>query len=38
MKMQEAACQALQEATEMYMVHLFEDPGLCAINVHLITI
>ena len=30
--MQEAACQALQEAAAMYMVQLFKDSNLCVIH------
>jgi histone H3 len=32
------ALTALQEATEDYMVHLFEDTNLCAIHAKRVTI
>lgn len=35
---QSQAIQALQEATEAYLVHLFEDTNLCAIHAKRVTI
>ncbi|ETW83989.1 hypothetical protein HETIRDRAFT_312479, partial [Heterobasidion irregulare TC 32-1] len=35
---QSSALQALQEATEAYLVHLFEDANLCAIHAKRVTI
>lgn len=35
---QSQAIQALQEATEAFLVHLFEDTNLCAIHAKRITI
>ncbi|KAF1823124.1 histone-fold-containing protein [Dissoconium aciculare CBS 342.82] len=35
---QSQAIQALQEATEAYLVHLFEDSNLCAIHAKRVTI
>ncbi|GBB90120.1 hypothetical protein RclHR1_00170024 [Rhizophagus clarus] len=35
---QSAAISALQEATEAYLVHLFEDANLCAIHAKRVTI
>ncbi|RIA92229.1 histone-fold-containing protein [Glomus cerebriforme] len=35
---QSAAILALQEATEAYLVHLFEDANLCAIHAKRVTI
>ncbi|RCI10998.1 hypothetical protein L249_8111 [Ophiocordyceps polyrhachis-furcata BCC 54312] len=35
---QSQAIQALQEATEAFMVHLFEDAQLCAIHAKRVTI
>lgn len=32
------AIMALQEASEAYLVHLFEDTNLCAIHAHRVTI
>jgi len=33
MRWQSQAIQALQEASEAFLVHLFEDTNLCAIHV-----
>ncbi|CAO3573756.1 unnamed protein product [Mortierella alpina] len=38
LRWQGAAILALQEATEAYMVHLFEDANLCAIHAKRVTI
>ncbi|CAG8588155.1 7090_t:CDS:2 [Funneliformis mosseae] len=38
LRWQSAAILALQEATEAYLVHLFEDANLCAIHAKRITI
>jgi histone H3-like centromeric protein A len=35
---QSLAIQALQEATEAYLVHLFEHTNLCAIHAKRVTI
>ena len=35
---QSQAIQALQEASEAYLVHLFEDTNLCAIHAKRVTI
>lgn len=35
---QSHAIQALQEAAEAYLVHLFEDTNLCAIHAKRVTI
>lgn len=35
---QSQAIQALQEAAEAFMVHLFEDTNLCAIHAKRVTI
>ncbi|KAF2861879.1 histone H3 [Piedraia hortae CBS 480.64] len=35
---QSQAIQALQEATEAFMVHLFEDTNLCALHAKRVTI
>lgn len=35
---QPAALEALQEAAEMYLVHLFEDSNLCAIHAKRVTL
>lgn len=35
---QSQAIQALQEAAEAYLVHLFEDSNLCAIHAKRVTI
>lgn len=37
-RFQASAIQALQEAVEMYMVHLFEDTNLAAIHGNRVTI
>jgi histone H3 len=37
-KMQASACLALQEASEAYLVGLFEDANLCAIHAKRVTI
>ena len=37
-RMQSAALAALQEAAELYLVHLFEDANLCAIHDKRVTI
>jgi histone H3 len=37
-RFQSAALLALQEATEAYMVGLFEDANLCAIHDHRVTV
>ncbi|KAG0377038.1 MAG: histone-fold-containing protein [Linnemannia gamsii] len=38
LRWQSAALMALQEATEAFMVHLFEDANLCAIHAKRVTI
>ena len=38
LRFQEAALMALQEATEAYLVRLFEDTNLCAIHAKRVTI
>lgn len=38
MRWQSQAIQALQEAAEAFMVHLFEDTNLCAIHAKRVTI
>ncbi|CED85142.1 histone h3 [Phaffia rhodozyma] len=38
MRWQTSALQALQEATEAYLVHLFEDANLCAIHAKRVTL
>ncbi|KAG8882922.1 centromeric DNA-binding histone H3-like protein cse4 [Tulasnella sp. 331] len=38
LRWQSSALLALQEATEAYMVHLFEDTNLCAIHAKRVTI
>ena len=38
MRWQTQAIQALQEAAEAFMVHLFEDTNLCAIHAKRVTI
>ncbi len=38
LRMQSAALQALQEASEAYLVGLFEDTNLCAIHAKRVTI
>ncbi|KAF8471935.1 histone-fold-containing protein [Kalaharituber pfeilii] len=38
LRWQSTAIQALQEAAEAYMVHLFEDANLCAIHAKRVTI
>lgn len=38
LKFQSHAIQALQEASEAYLVHLFEDANLCAIHAKRVTI
>lgn len=38
LRWQSSAILALQEATEAYMVHLFEDANLCAIHARRVTI
>ncbi|KAJ7590946.1 histone H3 [Mycena floridula] len=38
LRWQSSALQALQEATEAYLVHLFEDANLCAIHAKRVTI
>ncbi|KAF8305391.1 histone-fold-containing protein [Clavulina sp. PMI_390] len=38
MRWQSSALLALQEATEAFMVHLFEDANLCAIHARRVTI
>ena len=38
LRFQASAINALQVATEAYLVHLFEDANLCAIHAHRITI
>jgi histone H3-like centromeric protein A len=35
---QSQAIQALQEAAEAYMIHLFEDAQLCAVHAKRVTI
>lgn len=37
-RFQSSAVQALQEASENYLVHLFEDANLCAIHANRVTI
>ena len=37
-RMQSASLAALQEADELYLVHLFEDPNLCAMHDKRVTI
>ena len=37
-RFQAAAIEALQEASEAYLVGLFEDTNLCAINANRVTI
>ncbi|KAF7487938.1 Histone H3 [Sarcoptes scabiei] len=38
MKFQSSALQALQEATEAYLIRMFEDANLCAIHARRVTI
>ncbi|TFL05864.1 histone-fold-containing protein [Pterulicium gracile] len=38
LRWQSSAIQALQEATEAFLVHLFEDANLCAIHAKRVTI
>lgn len=38
LRWQSQAIQALQESTEAFMVHLFEDTNLCAIHAKRVTI
>ncbi|THG99309.1 hypothetical protein EW026_g3010 [Hermanssonia centrifuga] len=38
LRWQSSAILALQEATEAYLVHLFEDTNLCAIHAKRVTI
>ncbi|GJJ72757.1 histone H3 [Entomortierella parvispora] len=38
LRWQSSAIMALQEATEAYLVHLFEDANLCAIHAKRVTI
>lgn len=38
LRWQSQAIQALQEAAEAYLVHLFEDTNLCAIHAKRVTI
>jgi histone H3/H4 len=38
LRFQSQAIQALQEAAEAFMVHLFEDTNLCAIHAKRVTI
>ncbi|KAF3907186.1 hypothetical protein ABW21_db0208838 [Orbilia brochopaga] len=38
MRWQSQALQALQEATEAFLVHLFEDANLCAIHAKRVTV
>ena len=38
LRWQSSAILALQEATDAYLVHLFEDPNLCAIHAKRVTI
>ena len=38
LRWQSQAIQALQEACEAFMVHLFEDTNLCAIHAKRVTI
>ena len=38
LRFQSLAVQALQEASEAYMVSLFEDSGLCAIHAKRVTV
>lgn len=38
LRWQSSAILALQEATEAFMVHLFEDTNLCAIHAKRVTI
>ena len=38
LRWQSQAIQALQEAAEAFMVHLFEDTNLCAIHAKRVTI
>ena len=38
LRFQSLAVQALQEASESYMVSLFEDSGLCAIHAKRVTV
>jgi len=38
LRWQTSALLALQEATEAYLVHLFEDANLCAIHAKRVTI
>lgn len=37
-RLQASAVQALQEATEAYLINLMEDCNLCAIHAHRVTI
>jgi histone H3-like centromeric protein A len=37
-RFQSQALQALQEASEAFLVHLFEDTNLCAIHAKRVTI
>ena len=36
--MQASACLAMQEATEQYLVGLFEDSNMCAIHAKRVTV
>ncbi|THU94354.1 histone-fold-containing protein [Dendrothele bispora CBS 962.96] len=38
LRWQSSAIQALQEATEAFLVHLFEDTNLCALHAKRVTI
>lgn len=38
LRWQSSAIQALQEAAEAYLVHLFEDANLCAIHAKRVTV
>ncbi len=38
LRFQSHAIQALQEASEAYLTHLFEDANLCAIHAKRVTI
>ncbi|KIY74031.1 histone-fold-containing protein [Cylindrobasidium torrendii FP15055 ss-10] len=38
LRWQSSAIQALQEATEAFLVHLFEDANLCALHAKRVTI
>ena len=37
-RMQASACLAMQEATEQYLVGLFEDSNMCAIHAKRVTV